>query len=96
MSTFPRLGLIFSVPLLVGVVLFTPRLATSSGSQSTAPTAHRPARIDRVAEDSDASVDLHGNDVTNAVARYSLDPGGAQYEVHSPQTELPRLASPKS
>jgi hypothetical protein len=58
--------------------------------------AHRPARIERVAGDNDVSVDLHGNDVTEAVARYSLDPAGTPYEVHSPQTELPRLPSPKS
>lgn len=42
------------------------------------------------------SVDLYGNDVTDAVAKYSLDATGSLYEVHSPQTELPRLGSPKS
>jgi len=41
------------------------------------------------------SVDLYGNDVTDAVAKYSLDATGALYEVHSPQTELPKLGSPK-
>jgi hypothetical protein len=38
--------------------------------------------------------DLHGNDVTDAVARYKLDAAGSLYEVHSPQTELPRLRAP--
>ena len=42
------------------------------------------------------TVDLYGNEVTEAVATYTLDPGGSLYEVHSPQTELPRLGSPKS
>lgn len=41
-------------------------------------------------------VDLFGNEVDDAVATYSLDPAGGLYEVHSPQTEVPRLRSPKS
>jgi len=44
----------------------------------------------------DDSTDLYGNDVTPAVATYSLDAAGAVYELHSPQTEIPRLGSPKS
>jgi hypothetical protein len=39
---------------------------------------------------------LHGNDVTAAVATYTVDPTGVLYEEHSPQTELPRLAASKS
>jgi hypothetical protein len=34
--------------------------------------------------------------VTSAVAKYTFDATGSLYEVHSPQTELPRLQSPKS
>ena len=41
-------------------------------------------------------VDLYGNEVTAAVAQYKLDGRGALYELHSPQTELPQLAPPKS
>ena len=44
----------------------------------------------------DDDVDAYGNEVTPAVAEYSLDPAGEPYELHSPQTELPRLGSPKS
>jgi hypothetical protein len=44
----------------------------------------------------DGSVDLYGNSVTDAVAKYELDGTGSLYELHSPQTELPRLAPPKS
>ena len=44
----------------------------------------------------DDSFDAYGNEVTNAVAEYSLDPAGSLYELHSPQIELPRLGSPKS
>jgi hypothetical protein len=42
------------------------------------------------------TIDLYGNEVANAVAEYTLDPGGSLYELHSPQTELPHLGSPKS
>jgi hypothetical protein len=38
--------------------------------------------------------DLRGNEVVDAVATYELDDTGSLYEVHSPETELPRLASP--
>ena len=44
----------------------------------------------------EATVDLSGNDITDAVAEYKLDATGSLYELHSPQTELPRLPSPKS
>jgi hypothetical protein len=44
----------------------------------------------------DERVDTYGNEVTNAVAKYSLDPTGTLYELHSPQIELPHLGSPKS
>jgi len=43
-----------------------------------------------------AAVDLYGNEVSTAIATYTLDPAGSLYELHSPQTELPRLGSPKS
>jgi hypothetical protein len=38
----------------------------------------------------------YDDEVVNAVAEYSLDSDGALYEEHSPQTELPRLSSPKT
>lgn len=44
----------------------------------------------------DQDVDAYGNEVTDAVAEYSIDGAGGLYELHSPQTELPRLGSPKS
>ena len=46
--------------------------------------------------DDGAVVDLYGNEVTDAIATYSIDPAGSVYELHSPQTEVPRLGSPKS
>ena len=44
----------------------------------------------------DPDLDAYGNDVTHAVAEYSLDPGRVVYERHAPQVELPHLGSPKS
>jgi len=46
--------------------------------------------------DREPSMDLYGNEVTEAVAKYLLDSRGTLYEEHSPQTEVPRLAGPKS
>jgi hypothetical protein len=43
----------------------------------------------------DVPIDLTGNEVRPAIARYKVDPTGALYEEHSPDTELPRLGSPK-
>jgi hypothetical protein len=39
---------------------------------------------------------LYGNEVSDAVATYTFDQSGSLYELHSPQTELPRLGIPKS
>ena len=50
--------------------------------------------IDR--QDSDGTVDLYGNEVSDAVAKYRIDTTGSLYELHSPRTELPRLGSPKT
>jgi hypothetical protein len=54
------------------------------------------ARGRRADDDGGGTVDLHGNEVSDAVAKYELDSAGSLYELHSPQTEVPRLKSPKS
>lgn len=56
---------------------------SASSDEITAPRAEAPT-------------DLYGNEVRQAIARYKVDPGGVVYEEHSPDTELPRLPSPKS
>jgi hypothetical protein len=106
-----HMGLAVAVPILAGVVFFTPRLLTSShpgGPEGTPPPSE--AAIDRVAsttevghaadrddqDDANGFVDLYGNEVTDAVATYTFDRTGSLYELHSPQTELPRLGMPKS
>jgi hypothetical protein len=70
---------------------------TVSRSEPVATAAHQttPIRDDRE-DGADHSVDLYGNDVTDAVAEYTLDAGGSLYELHSPRTELLHLAAPKT
>ena len=46
--------------------------------------------------DAERAFDLYGNEVTVAVAEYKLDAAGRLYEAHAPQSELPRLGSPKA
>jgi hypothetical protein len=48
------------------------------------------------ADAADGFTDLYGNEVTDAIATYTFDRSGSLYELHSPQTELPRLGIPKS
>jgi hypothetical protein len=72
--------------------------ATLSGGRQTVQTvtpAVSPASR-QAFDEADGVVDLYGNEVSDAVARYTLDPTGSLYELHSPQTELTRLGSPKS
>jgi hypothetical protein len=40
--------------------------------------------------------DLRGNEITHAVASYTLDAAGALYEEHSPDTELLNPAPPET
>jgi hypothetical protein len=90
-----------AILVLVAGAVFTPRVVTSSQFASrlvmpTAATTDGPNERRAQQDAADAAVDLYGNEVTDAIATYSLDPAGSLYELHSPQTELPRLASPKS
>jgi hypothetical protein len=39
--------------------------------------------------------DLRGNEILRPVERYSIDHRGTLYELHSPQTEIPRLSPPE-
>ena len=61
---------------------------------STEPAAPLFPRFDDVS--SEDPLDLFGNPVSDAVATYKVDSTGTLYESHSPRTELPRLAPPKT
>ena len=39
--------------------------------------------------------DIRGNEIVRPVERYGVDPRGSLYELHSPHTEIPRLAPPE-
>lgn len=103
-----RIGFIVGKPLLAAAVLITLQLVTPTYSGPAPSSDRRPAvgidmvgiiepRGDFEADPPDDEVtDVYGNEVTAAVATYKVDAAGTLYELHSPQTELPRLASPKS
>jgi hypothetical protein len=100
-----RLGVAVAVPILVGTVFFTSQTLLSSpfdARQATVQTDRvlvadkEPAEERDHEEVADGFVDMYGNEVTDAVATYTFDRAGSLYELHSPQTELPRLGMPKS
>jgi hypothetical protein len=85
--------------MLVLVAVAAPAFAAGSfltlpviSSLSPAPVACSPDDID----DADGYIDVYGNHVSNAVAEYARDCGDGEYELHSPQTEVPHLRSPES
>jgi hypothetical protein len=98
-----RVGLVALVPITLGCARLAPELIAppthAAATQSVASSKElRPPRtfvVPREREDDD-EIDLYGNDVSDAVAKYQLDSDGSLYELHSPQTQLPRLASPKT
>jgi hypothetical protein len=96
--------------ILFGADFFTPQLVTVTdsavpavaASPSTLPgdkalpaSAQAPDDPD-AADPGDGFTDLYGNEVSDAIATYTFDQSGSLYELHSPQTELPRLGIPKS
>ena len=103
MDTTARAWLGGIIVIVAVCAVFTPQLVTRSQSSALASTATAPAS-DQVdvpespidLRDESGERDFYGNDVSPAVAKYSFDATGSLYEVHSPQTELPRLGSPKS
>ena len=108
MGTQSRIGLAVVIPILMVGGLLTPQLARGSRVDAPTPIPARMATVtapnDGLTNDSHAQetpdangpVDLYGNEVTEAIAKYKFDATGSLYETHSPQTELPRLSSPKS
>jgi hypothetical protein len=88
------------LPFMIAGALLTSRGVTASvPDQSIRPMSESPAQspeFDLDDDDEAIPVDLMGNPVADAVAKYKFDAMGSLYELHSPQTELPRLGSPKS
>jgi hypothetical protein len=46
-------------------------------------------------DDLGTAVDLEGDEVTEALAKYRTDADGNLYELHAPHTEVARLGSPE-
>ena len=78
-----------AVLAFAGGTFLTPQPVTSSRSTPAVVAASRDSA-------NQGDVDSYGNEVTPAVAEYSLDPAGNPYELHAPQIELPHLAAPQS
>ncbi len=93
--------------MILACVVFAPRLVTRShfaAKPQKAPLAdvRRTSLLSDTADgdvpgdDMPMNLDLYGNEVTDAVAKYRFDASGSLYELHSPQTEVPKLAPPKT
>ena len=72
---------------------------TSSASSSSSASLIDPggpdaSRSRAVADDAPQRLDVRGNEIARPVARYRIDERGSLYEVHSPETEVPRLKPP--
>ena len=55
----------------------------------------QPSLPDLDNDDLGTAVDLEGDEVTQALAKYRTDADGNLYELHAPHTEVPRLQSPE-
>jgi len=93
-------------------VLATPAHANPPGTTSPVVSGSTPAgssaagQASSMALDSDSlqelldagdpHLDLYGNEIEDAVSDYRIDPAGAVYERHAPDTEVPHLGPPIS
>ena len=73
-----------------------PAMAAPSDAEDARNRQEVDGGHDESADDAGGFTDLYGNEVTDAIATYTFDKAGSLYELHSPQTELPRLGIPKS
>jgi hypothetical protein len=101
-------GWAVTVPILAGGVFLTRSPAVDSqsslvrgGAAADIVLMAEPREMDddpgdREEPGANGFVDVYGNEVTDAIATYTFDRAGSLYELHSPQTELPRLGMPKS
>ncbi|HEX3702922.1 MAG TPA: hypothetical protein VHU82_06315 [Vicinamibacterales bacterium] len=104
MGIATRLSFLVMIPLFIVADRAATRFQHREwASAAMAATAHAPftAPMPPITTQQDdandqGAVDLYGNQITDAVARYKLDAEGSLYELHSPRTELPRLRPPKS
>ena len=87
----------FAVPQIVAKRLVPAPAAAGIHAPAHAHDTPAPSRthpVREVPDDVARSIDLRGNEIARPVARYRVDARGTLYEVHSPQTEVPRLKAP--
>jgi hypothetical protein len=91
-------GIAIVMPFVMSSAFLTSRPAPESAPVIESPLPiHTAGPLSPQNDDDDVGgVDVLGNPVSDAVARYKFDAAGSLYELHSPQTELPRLGAPKS
>ena len=95
MRTAARTTLALVVPVAMVCALFSPAILLRP-HRALLHGIELPTASSSLPDDNEGTVDLFGNEVTDAVAKYKTDATGSLYELHSPQTELPRLGSPKT
>jgi hypothetical protein len=107
-SGVKRMTLVVTGPVILACAVFAPQLVTRSHFATEPQKAPPAADVRRTSLWSDTAdgdvqvndmpenLDLYGNEVTDAVAKYRFDASGSLYELHSPQTEVPKLAPPKT
>jgi hypothetical protein len=107
-SRVKKKALIATAPVILACAVFAPHRVTDSQSETAiqktpVPVDVRPAAVTPESSEGEVpgnelpeTVDLYGNEITDAVAKYQFDATGSLYELHSPQTEVPKLAPPKT
>ena len=90
-------GISFTIPVAAKAPM-APSLAAQQGSDSifVHPSGPHstPSLDDEDDPDDGAQLDLQGDEVTAAVAKYRFDAQGNIYETHAPHTEVPHLGRP--
>ncbi len=90
-------GIAFTSPVMAKAPL-APSIAAQHGSDSifTGPSDPHgsPSLNDEDDLDDGSLLDLQGDEVTPAVAKYRFDAQGNIYETHAPHTEVPHLGRP--
>jgi hypothetical protein len=86
--------LLNQIPITRPYEVSTAPPAASSSASLSEPGAVGEGEASPIDNDAPQRLDVRGNEIARPVARYRVDERGSLYEVHSPETEVPRLKSP--
>ena len=81
--------------LIVGTAIAGLTVCGIAVPQTSAFSSILRASDNEITTPGEQPIDFSGNEVRHAIARYKIDPTGALYEEHSPDTEVPRLGRPE-